>query len=336
MGDCFVVCLFRTAFDEPMEVCKGEQVAWGRHANILAAGAARRETVDLSQAVFVDDVENIFIFDPVSVKEALVDAVGVVAGANGALGSALFPHSMAQNVPTQVVLPVASGPGARTSIRYAKKVMRNLRMEARYLDLCMAANGDLAGERPRRPAAISVGHGREQKLLTEKIAHKFRRSVFLSFVYQFAFSAVEAFLVNGDDGENFDKSCVARSRKAFREQSCVAVEVAEGTGYIHKNKEMFMKSIGICKHAVELRVRRPKWLQMMLLHPESHIQPFGALFGHCYIGGMAPTDSHGRLTAVASPWLVQFYNDLWALREYDDAAEFVCAVDGRFRLLFLS
>ena len=65
--------------------------------------------------------------------------------------------------------------------------------------------------------------------------------------------------------------------------------------------------------ASELRARRLRWLQQMVLFPEKSRSTLAALVGQSYWEPDSPIDNKGNLTSASSPWLLQFFDDLDAL-----------------------
>ena len=87
----------------------------------------------------------------------------------------------------------------------------------------------------------------------------------------------------------------------------------ERTKYTAKSNETVRQMLKVPTVASELRARRLRWLQQMVLFPEKSRSTLAALVGQSYWEPDSPIDNKGNLTSASSPWLLQFFDDLDAL-----------------------
>ena len=72
----------------------------------------------------------------------------------------------------------------------------------------------------------------------------------------------------------------------------------------------------------ELRVRRLRWMQRIVVDPGNLRQIIAGIFGRCRMEGTETIDSEGRLTSEANSYPVRWMQDTGAISEMQGASNY--------------
>ena len=91
-------------------------------------------------------------------------------------------------------------------------------------------------------------------------------------------------------------------------------------------------------HGTEMILRRIKFYQNWILHPEAHSQLLMAMFGTFEFDISPHVDPAGKIdTARAHPWLLQLQDDIdFAFSQFDDLALDAEMLSDRYYLLLVT
>eukprot|EP00974_Lingulodinium_polyedra_P094239 9132549-Lingulodinium_polyedra.AAC.1 len=91
-----------------------------------------------------------------------------------------------------------------------------------------------------------------------------------------------------------------------------------------QRSEVVWSRIGLVPCHLELRVRRLKWMQAVSRDPSNNEQVLSAMFSQLYMEDAPTVREDGTLNMdMASPWAVQWKEDLLSLGGWDDGEAFL-------------
>ena len=143
---------------------------------------------------------------------------------------------------------------------------------------------------------------------------KLKRIVFTLKVYSVAVAGLECTLFSESDFAALD-SCLSKfGRVLFMGRACSK----DGDHFRAWTNMVVLQKLRLLPTGFEVRVRRLKRLQQMVLHPSDNSLVLCALFGRMQAEGQDTLDSGGRPTEYANPWIRTLWQDVASLSDLDD------------------
>ena len=288
--------------------------------------------VDLSKFVFIDDVLRTFAFNTMG---ELVHRHSVV---NDSFDARVGAIGVQQNRPKQVNMVSPAGPGSNAVLRafYHRSAsgMPNPNNICRYLGPKLSYDGRTNIEIDNRCRATEVGWVSFKAFWTSDNTLRNRAIVFRALVYEAAVSGMTAFVLTQSNVFKLTVKVVKYGRVLLQGRACRRkYENEEPTSYEALSNSEVLRLLWLSPIDVELRVRRLRFWQAVVLEPDNHIQIVAAYFGR-FDGELTMFDGGGVILDRAHPWLLQLIGDIEALSIIEDFAHIVPTLASDPRKIF--
>ena len=151
-----------------------------------------------------------------------------------------------------------------------------------------------------------------------------------------ALSGLESYVITQRQAQLLDTAVANAGRAALRGKASWKDDNGKITASMSAHQVLHYWAMASCM--LELRVRRLKWLQKIAKYPEHHAMPLAARFSNCK--GEEDDEElvcvlpKGLLGPGASPWTIQAYDDIAALREIDSGADALYGIGNAFLKVF--
>ena len=289
--------------------------------------------VDLALSTYADDLcRKILVRNP-------ADASSKVQYSNRCLDAHLAPAGMAQNTGKQEHVVRFAGQGARV---FTRTILQQQPLDgsavprARYLGGFQTHIACPSYELTFRIARAYAAWCTFRRLWYScELPWKGLRTIFLGMVYEVLFSGLEALLLTKVHTARLDRVVAGYGRKLMRGKACgKAVTESGETKYTQIAIGEVFRYLGVASAAVELRIRRLKFLQFLSRDPFQHVHILTALFGvMAFDPGPTLDFAHG-VVSDANRYAKLFWDDLQSLEMLDSAYWLLEVADGNLLAFF--
>ena len=148
-------------------------------------------------------------------------------------------------------------------------------------------------------------------------------------------SGIEVLVWENQKYQQLDGYMLGTRRKVLQGRACNKELQSDGSvGYTACSSKAVWKMLGFCPSQLELRVRRLRWYQQQATNISRHICIRLAMFGRLAGDDVEPVDADGKISSSASPWALQFQEDMQALEAIDDGQSLLDRLHGCMVLVF--
>lgn len=337
MGDKNEPEAFAEVFREPIAAWNTAQTLPDRERLLIARCPVTNRRVDLSLTKYADDVAKEVVMPEEAIeRDGHYDTMREMAReCNESLDEYLACYGYSQNRSKQAIIPNFVGVGSNRGLRAALAGDMDGRVEAesRYLGPYLHYRQATGGERRRRIVAARKGYASMGRFWSSRAPAKVKRMAYFARVLGPLLSGCEALVLTATDVKLMDVVALRLLRGLARAKACGLKVMEDGTkAYKALSAAEMRRAFRIADVATELRVRRLKWLQGVVLDPDGQCQLIAALFAQLP-GEPEATLTEDGLGDDANPWARQLDRDLRALAAEDDG-EVVREVAPDWRELF--
>ena len=272
--------------------------------------------VDLSYALFVDDLLKRLLFDDdLDYKEKL-------SKHNDELNRVWNRVGIHQNKNKQQHLTKVSGVGSRFLYR-ALQASPGVRSSGRYLGPIISTDNKTGREIDIRINAVHRGWGMQGAFWLSSSPSRVKRVVFQAVCYGAAISGLIGLIISEGDEYRLNVVILRYGRKLMGGSACKKVEVGGQVQYVAVSNKKVWDFLGLVPVEITLRVDRLLWWQQISGDPGKYKLMITAVFGQ--VGEhMCPKlfDENKRLVADpkdVNPWLRQLCSDLGELEDVYDS-----------------
>ena len=148
-------------------------------------------------------------------------------------------------------------------------------------------------------------------------------------------SGLEVLVLEKQKYQQLDGFNLRTGRKLFQGRACNKDLQSDGSiRYTACSSKAVWKMLGLCPSQLELRVRRLQWYQQLAANINTHICILMAMFGRLGFDDVDTVGADGKIKSSASPWALQFQEDVQALAAIDDKQSLLDRLQGCMVLVF--